>query len=113
MPDNWANQVTLYDSQQLVDTGVFAIVRHPLYATLLLTLPPLLIIWVEDLLFLLSWILLGIVAHFVVLPEEKVLLKTFPEEYAIYRKFVRPLIPYKGAGGVRYREYRDRIAQLG
>jgi len=32
---NWANQVTVYESQQLVDTGVFALVRHPLYASLL------------------------------------------------------------------------------
>lgn len=32
---NWANQVTVYESQQLVDSGVFALVRHPLYASLL------------------------------------------------------------------------------
>jgi protein-S-isoprenylcysteine O-methyltransferase Ste14 len=32
---NWANQVTIYESQQLVDSGVFAWVRHPLYASLL------------------------------------------------------------------------------
>lgn len=32
---NWANQVRLYESQRLVDTGVFALVRHPLYASLL------------------------------------------------------------------------------
>jgi len=31
---NWANQVTVYESQRLVDTGVFALVRHPLYASL-------------------------------------------------------------------------------
>ncbi len=32
---NWANQVTVYDSQQVVTIGMFALVRHPLYATLL------------------------------------------------------------------------------
>jgi len=32
---NWANQVTVYDSQEVVSTGVFALVRHPLYASLL------------------------------------------------------------------------------
>jgi protein-S-isoprenylcysteine O-methyltransferase Ste14 len=32
---NWADQVTLYDSQSLVTTGVYGIVRHPLYASLI------------------------------------------------------------------------------
>ena len=32
---NWANQATIYADQTLVTTGVFALVRHPLYASLL------------------------------------------------------------------------------
>ncbi len=32
---NWADQVTLYESQSLVTTGVYGIVRHPLYASLI------------------------------------------------------------------------------
>lgn len=31
---NWANQVTLYSDQTLVTDGVYGIVRHPLYASL-------------------------------------------------------------------------------
>jgi len=32
---NWANQATVYADQTLVTTGVFALVRHPLYASLI------------------------------------------------------------------------------
>lgn len=32
---NWANQATIYRDQGLVTTGVYALVRHPLYASLI------------------------------------------------------------------------------
>jgi protein-S-isoprenylcysteine O-methyltransferase Ste14 len=32
---NWANQVTIYKSQTLVREGVYGIVRHPLYASII------------------------------------------------------------------------------
>jgi len=32
---NWANQATVYTDQQLVVSGVYALVRHPLYASLI------------------------------------------------------------------------------
>jgi protein-S-isoprenylcysteine O-methyltransferase Ste14 len=32
---NWANQVTIYAAQECITTGVYALVRHPLYASLI------------------------------------------------------------------------------
>lgn len=32
---NWANQATIYANQTLITTGIFALVRHPLYASLI------------------------------------------------------------------------------
>jgi protein-S-isoprenylcysteine O-methyltransferase Ste14 len=32
---NWANQVTVYESQTLVTSGIFGWLRHPLYASLI------------------------------------------------------------------------------
>jgi len=32
---NWANQIKIYDNQTLVTNGVYNIVRHPLYASLI------------------------------------------------------------------------------
>ena len=94
----------------LITTGPFNYVRHPLYAALMISLPPLFLIWFADLLFLLPWIFIYIVAHFVVSVEEKGLLELFGEEYKAYRKHVPALIPYKGAGGARYRAVHHTTA---
>lgn len=32
---NWANQATIYNDQKLVTSGVYSLVRHPLYASLI------------------------------------------------------------------------------
>jgi len=32
---NWANQVTIYEHQQLVQSGMYRFVRHPLYASII------------------------------------------------------------------------------
>jgi protein-S-isoprenylcysteine O-methyltransferase Ste14 len=94
----------LGEEKKLITTGPFNFVRHPLYSTLLLTIPPLMIIWYSDFLFLIPWILLFILSHYLVALEERGLIKTFGEEYEKYRKFVPSLLPYKGSGGKRYRE---------
>lgn len=101
----------LNGEKRLITRGPFNYVRHPLYATMLITVPPLMIIWCADLLFLLPWILIYLVAHCVVLIEEKGLIETFGEDYRRYRKYVPALLPYRGAGGVRYRAVCDRIAR--
>jgi protein-S-isoprenylcysteine O-methyltransferase Ste14 len=91
---------------ELVTHGPFAYVRHPLYATLLLTIPPLVVIWLSDLLFLIPWILMLVVSHYVVRLEERGLVELFGRDYERYRRYVPTLLPYKGAGGHRCREDR-------
>ena len=90
--------------KRLVTRGPFNYVRHPLYATLLLTLPPLFILWSQDLVFLLPWVVIYTIAHFVVKIEEDGLVRLYGEQYLLYKQFVPGLIPYKGAGGRRYRD---------
>ncbi len=87
--------------------GLYNYVRHPLYAILLITLPPLLIIWYQDWLFLVPWLFIFVIAHYVVSVEEQELVKTFGEYYKMYQRYVPPLLPYKGAGGIRYRQHQD------
>ncbi len=91
---------------ELVTWGPFAYVRHPLYAAIILTVPPLFVIWFSDLLFLLPWVLIVVAAHYVVSFEERKLVQEFGQAYESYRGFVPALLPYKGAGGRRYREAR-------
>ena len=86
----------LKKQNELLKTGPFAYVRHPYYSLLLLTLPPLLIVWFSDLLFFISWIVLIAVSHFVVSIEERRLVEVFGDAYEEYRRNVPALIPYRG-----------------
>jgi protein-S-isoprenylcysteine O-methyltransferase Ste14 len=89
---------------RLVTHGPFNYVRHPLYAVCLITIPPLFLIWYANLLFVIPWVLLFVVARYVVAIEERGLVEAFGEDYERYRRCVPALLPYKGAGGQRYRE---------
>ena len=97
--------------RKLITDGPFDYVRHPLYSTLLITIPPLMIIWFSDLLFLIPWVLLFIISHYVVSLEERGLIEIFGEYYEKYQGFVPALLPYKGAGGKLYREHCDESTQ--
>ena len=88
---------------ELITHGPFSYVRHPLYATLMITMPPLVIIWRSDLLFIVPWILIVIVSHYVVRREERGLIEVFGEDYERYKRHVPTLLPFRGAGGKRYR----------
>jgi protein-S-isoprenylcysteine O-methyltransferase Ste14 len=102
----------LNGKNELVTHGPFTYVRHPLYSTIMITIPPLVIIWLSDLLFFIPWVLLFIFAHYVVRLEERGLIEAFGKDYEKYRKYVPALLPYKGAGGQRYREYlRNGVRQ--
>lgn len=96
-------QANLLDGERkLVTHGPFNYVRHPLYATLLLTLLPLTIVWFADWVFVGAWVLMLVISHYVVGFEERGLVKEFGQEYERYRRYVPALIPHKGAGGKRY-----------
>jgi len=95
----------LQGKKKLITHVPFCYVRHPLYATLLLSLPPLVIIWFSDLLFIIPWIIIILLSHCLVPLEERGLFKEFGQAYEEYRRIVPPLIPYKGAGGKHYREH--------
>jgi protein-S-isoprenylcysteine O-methyltransferase Ste14 len=92
---------------ELITNGPFAYVRHPLYSTLLITIPPLVIVWLSDLLFFIPWILMLAVSHYLVRLEEQGLIEVFGRDYERYQRYVPALLPYKGAGGQRYREDCD------
>ena len=97
----------LNEKRKLIMHGPFNYVRHPMYSTLLLTIPPIVMIWFSDLVFLIPWVLLFVLSHYIVTLEERRLIEIFGEEYEKYRKFVPSLLPYKGAGGKHYRQQCD------
>jgi protein-S-isoprenylcysteine O-methyltransferase Ste14 len=98
----------LNGKSELVTHGPFAYVRHPLYSTIMLTIPALVIVWFSDLLFLIPWVLILVVSHFLVSLEERGLIEAFGKDYERYQRYVPALLPYKGAAGKRYREQGAR-----
>lgn len=80
----------------VIKTGPYRIVRHPLYATFSLIIPLLIAIWFNDVWFLFSWILIIVIAHFIVKVEENILINKFDIEYLEYKQKVPAIIPYKG-----------------
>jgi len=102
---NLARVHLLHGKNRLATDGPFAYVRHPLYTTLMMTIPPLFIIWFSDLLFVIPWVLTFTVAHCLVSFEERGLIEEFGEDYERYRRYVPALLPYRGAAGQRYREH--------
>jgi len=90
---NWSGVVTLKRGHELITSGPYALVRHPIYTGLLT-------------MFVATVIVLGHVAGIIALPfvfmslwiklryEEKLMLKQFPNEYTAYQRRVKRIIPF-------------------
>src|SRR6266496_6196782 len=90
---NWSGVVTLKGGHELITRGPYSLVRHPIYTGLLT-------------MFIATVIVLGHVAGIIALPlvfvsiwiklryEEKLMLQKFPDQYAVYQRRVKPLIPF-------------------
>jgi protein-S-isoprenylcysteine O-methyltransferase Ste14 len=91
---NWSGRVTLKEDHELIVRGPYRIVRHPIYAGLLimyLSTTMLLgrmgaLIFGVPLVFASFWIKLR--------DEEKVMLTHFPEQYAAYQQRTARIIPF-------------------
>ena len=86
-------------NRQLSTNGAFAYVRHPLYASVLYTIPPILILLMQDFIFVLSLIVYFIGLSILVRKEEQALIEIFGEDYKKYQRTVPALLFYKGAAG--------------
>jgi protein-S-isoprenylcysteine O-methyltransferase Ste14 len=90
---NWSSDVTFKQGHQLVRTGPYRFVRHPIYTGLLVMAAGSAVNigqvrgWV-------GFVLLGIGFWIKLSQEERLLLRHFPEEYAPYRKQVKALVPW-------------------
>jgi protein-S-isoprenylcysteine O-methyltransferase Ste14 len=84
----------LYDDHELVRTGPYAIVRHPIYSSLMAML-------VADCLLLTQWpwALVALAMYIAgteirVRSEDRLLASRFPEEFAAYRRRVPAYLPF-------------------
>jgi protein-S-isoprenylcysteine O-methyltransferase Ste14 len=91
--NNWSGEVAIREGQQLIDRGPYAIVRHPIYAGMLLAL------FGTTLVSSTVGSLLGLVLAIISLwqkayIEEQFLRVEFGEQYARYQREVKFLIPF-------------------
>ena len=89
---NWANQVTIYHDQTLVTSGVYKIVRHPLYASIILMLVGGCFVYTNFIAMLSIFIVFIPMMYYRAKQEERLLQSEFAE-YVDYKKEVWMLFP--------------------
>jgi protein-S-isoprenylcysteine O-methyltransferase Ste14 len=90
---NWSGIVTIKRGHELVDTGPYALVRHPIYTGLLVAFSGSALArgeWRGILAVLVAWVALWRKLRL----EERWLTERFGETYAAYRQRVPALLPY-------------------
>jgi protein-S-isoprenylcysteine O-methyltransferase Ste14 len=90
---NWSSDVTFKQGHELVRTGPYRFVRHPIYTGLLaMCLGS--AIEAGQLRCWIALILMGIGFWIKLSQEERLMLRHFPEAYPLYKKQVKALVPW-------------------
>ena len=89
----YSGYITLQEDHQLVDTGIYAIIRHPIYLRILLVTAGLPLIF-RSWLFLPVFVLGALFVRYRIGQEEKLLAEVFGERFHSYAARTRRLIPY-------------------
>jgi len=90
---NWSQAVTIKDDHQLITTGPYSLVRHPIYTGLILGFVGTSIA-VGEVRGLISDILVSAVLLYKLRLEDKWLIEQFGESYKLYIQKVSALIPF-------------------
>ena len=83
--ENWANHIKIYENHNLVNRGVYKIVRHPLYSSIMLMFIGASLAYINIYCFLLEIIIFIPFMYYRAKQEEELLIDRFPE-YKEYRK---------------------------
>ena len=94
---NWANQATIYDDQILVVSGVYKLVRHPLYASLIWMFYGAAIVYENVAVFLANSLIFVPFMYYRARLEEDLLAKEF-KDYVAYKQRVGMFFykPFRG-----------------
>ena len=89
---NWGMPMTQKEEPELVTSGPYSFVRHPIYSGLLLGLLGTAV--ATNLLGLIITLILGVYFYYAASVEERNLSATFPSSYPAYRSSTKMLIPF-------------------
>lgn len=90
---NWSLSVQKKENHELIQTGIYKIVRHPIYTGFLLLFTGNCII-VGDYRGIIAVLIVFFSFWFKIKKEEKLLIETFGEKYSEYKKQTKALIPF-------------------
>jgi len=91
---NWSGLITLKENHELIRTGPYRFVRHPIYSGLILAAAGTVIAAHPTARGVLIFLLVAVGLKLKSLGEEKILIPEFPVDYPRYRREVKALIPY-------------------
>jgi protein-S-isoprenylcysteine O-methyltransferase Ste14 len=89
---NWGMPMSLKENRELVTTGPYQYVRHPIYTGVMLAMLGSALVWGR-------WLLIAVAIYFLyfifsAISEEKTLSNEFPNTYPSYKKKTKMLIPF-------------------
>jgi protein-S-isoprenylcysteine O-methyltransferase Ste14 len=90
---NWSADIVLKEKHELITSGPYAYVRHPIYAGLILMVLGV-VLYINTLAFTIFFILFVFGAYYKAKKEERLLVSHFGDSYLEYKKKVKSLIPY-------------------
>ena len=90
---NWSSDVTFKQNHELIRTGPYRIVRHPIYTGLLVMVVGT-AMRIGQLRGVVSLALVTIGFWIKLRQEERLMMRHFPEAYPVYRREVKALIPF-------------------
>ena len=89
---NWGMPMSLKEGHELVTTGPYRYVRHPIYTGMLLAILGSGLATTRAWLAFFVWV--GIYCLYSAWTEERLMLQQFPEQYAQYKKRTKAVIPF-------------------
>lgn len=89
---NWANHIKIYDEHTLVQNGMYKVVRHPLYASIMLMFYGACLVYRNILCFLAVTFIFIPFMYYRAKQEETLLIQTFPE-YNYYKTRIGMFFP--------------------
>jgi protein-S-isoprenylcysteine O-methyltransferase Ste14 len=93
LASNWSSHIDLKKGHELITTGIYSAVRHPIYTgILLMTLGTSLFKGTVGL--LIFFLIMLAFMLFKIREEEELLMEHFPEEYPAYKRRAKALIPF-------------------
>jgi protein-S-isoprenylcysteine O-methyltransferase Ste14 len=89
----WSNRIEILEEHTILTIGPYAVVRHPMYSSLILWLIGLSFIFMNGISFLLTWTVFVPMMIFRSTAEDRLLMELDKASFGVYRRSVHQLLP--------------------